>query len=48
MRKLTQRTEAVVSLSALEHNGRRVREIIGSGVELMAAPRDSRTDWLEV
>lgn len=36
MRKMTQRTEAVVSLSALEHNVRRVREIIGSGVELMA------------
>ena len=36
MRKLAQRTEAVVSLSALEHNVRRIREIIGDGVEIMA------------
>ena len=36
MRKLAQRTEAVVSLSALEHNVERIREIIGDGVEIMA------------
>ena len=36
MRRLAQRTEAVVSLSALEHNVRRIREIIGDGVEIMA------------
>ncbi len=36
VRKLAQRTEAVVSLSALEHNVRRIREIIGDGVEIMA------------
>ena len=36
MRKLAQRTEAVVSLSALEHNVRRIREIIGDSVEIMA------------
>ena len=34
MRRLAQRTEAVVSLSALEHNVRRIREIIGDGVEI--------------
>lgn len=33
---MTQRTEAVVSLSALEHNVRRVREIVGEGVDFMA------------
>ena len=36
MRRLAQRTEAVVSLSALEHNVSRIREIIGDGVEIMA------------
>ncbi len=36
MRRLAQRTEAVVSLSALKHNVRRIREIIGDGVEIMA------------
>lgn len=36
MRKLAQRTEAVVSLSAIEHNVRRIREIIGDGVDIMA------------
>ena len=36
MRRLAQRTEAVVSLSAIEHNVRRIREIIGDGVEIMA------------
>ena len=36
MRKLAQRTEAVVRLSALEHNVRRIREIIGDGVQIMA------------
>ena len=36
MRKLAQRTEAVVSLSAIEHNVSRIREIIGDGVEIMA------------
>ncbi len=36
MRKPAQRTEAVVSLSALEHNVSRIREIIGDGVEIMA------------
>ena len=36
MRKLAQRTEAVVSLSALAHNIHRIREIIGYDVEIMA------------
>ena len=36
MRKLAQRTEAVVRLGALEHNVERIREIIGDGVEIMA------------
>lgn len=36
MRKLAQRTEAVVSLSALEHNIRRIRSIIGDEVKIMA------------
>lgn len=36
MRKLTQRTEAVINLRALEHNVRNIRERIGSGVEIMA------------
>lgn len=36
MRKLTQRTEAVVSLSALEHNVRSIRARLGSNVEIMA------------
>ncbi|MCR4609351.1 MAG: alanine racemase [Eubacterium sp.] len=36
MRKPVQRTEAVVNLSAIEHNIRRIREIIGDKVEIMA------------
>ena len=36
MRKLTQRTEAVVSLGALRHNIQNIRSRIGSGVEIMA------------
>ncbi|MBR1483023.1 MAG: alanine racemase [Ruminococcus sp.] len=36
VRKLTQRTEAVINLRALEHNVRNIRERIGSGVEIMA------------
>lgn len=36
MRKMAQRTEAVVSLSALEHNVRGIRERLGDGVEIMA------------
>ncbi len=36
MRKLAQRTEAVVSLGALEHNVNRIRSIVGSRVEIMA------------
>jgi len=36
LRKLTQRTEAVVSLSALEHNINRIRSIIGGEAEIMA------------
>lgn len=36
MRKLAQRTEAVVSLSALEHNVRGIRELLGGSVEIMA------------
>ena len=36
VRKLAQRTEAVVRLGALEHNVERIREIIGDGVEIMA------------
>ena len=36
MRKLTQRTEAVVNLRALEHNVKNIRARLGSGVEIMA------------
>lgn len=36
LRKLAQRTEAVVSLGALEHNVNRIRSIVGSRVEIMA------------
>ena len=36
LRKLAQRTEAVVSLGALEHNINRIRSIIGDQVEIMA------------
>ena len=36
MRKLAQRTEAVVSLGALEHNIERIRSIIGDRVQIMA------------
>lgn len=36
MRKLAQRTEAVVSLGALEHNINRIRSITGDNVEIMA------------
>ena len=36
MRRLTQRTEAVVSLGALRHNIQNIRSRLGSGVEIMA------------
>ncbi len=36
LRKLAQRTEAVVSLGALEHNIKRIRSIIGDDTEIMA------------
>ena len=36
VRKLTQRTEAVVNLRALEHNVKNIRARLGSGVEIMA------------
>ena len=36
MRRLTQRTEAVVNLRALEHNVKNIRSRLGSGVEIMA------------
>ena len=36
MRRLTQRTEAVVNLRALEHNINNIRSRLGSGVEIMA------------
>lgn len=36
MRKLAQRTEAVVSLGAIEHNIKRIRSIIGDDTEIMA------------
>ena len=36
VRKLTQRTEAVVSLGALRHNVENIRSRLGSGVEIMA------------
>lgn len=36
MRKLTRRTEAVVSLSLLEHNVKNIRERLNDGVEIMA------------
>ena len=36
MRRLTQRTEAVVNLRALEHNVQNIRARLGSGVEIRA------------
>ena len=36
LRKLAQRTEAVVSLSAIEHNINNIRSRLGDGVEIMA------------
>ena len=36
MRRLSQRTEAVVSLGALRHNINGIRSLIGDGVEIMA------------
>ena len=42
MRRLTQRTEAVVNLRALEHNINNIRSRLGSGVEAVTADKRRR------